>query len=386
MRTILFLRAVNVPRRTLRMKDALDVLSKAGFDDLDYHLQSGNIAVTSDLSPSELGQKASEALSTYAGFEIPVAARSAAHLRELIKAVDDVGSSLPDCTEGHKYIAFAPEPIADDVAERVDDWSAPKESARVVHGEVLIELGVSARKAKLSNAKLTKVLRLPTTTRDIGVVRAIVDRWCVDMATYLEIHPVDPQPRLVTKVAEALARGAVIAYPTDSSYALGCALDNHEGKERIAAIRKLDDSHHYTVICKDFAQLGQFVHVGNSVFRAVRAATPGPYTFILPATSEVPKRLMQPKKKTVGVRIPDNKFVQALLAEVGEPIMSSTLILPGEDAPLTEAWVVQQQLADAVDVIVDSGDCSVEPTTVIDLSEGYAEVLRVGGGNPEPFS
>ncbi|MBC7310826.1 MAG: threonylcarbamoyl-AMP synthase, partial [Tetrasphaera sp.] len=160
------------------------------------------------------------------------------------------------------------------------------------------------------------------------------------MARYLDVHPQDPQPRLIAQVAGVLAENGLIAYPTDSGYALGAALGNQEGKERIAAIRRLDERHHYTLVCSSFAQLGQFVLIDNRVFRAIKSVTPGPYTFILPATKEVPRRLMHPKKKTVGVRLPNHRLVSALLAEVGEPLLSSTLILPDADEPLTEGWVV----------------------------------------------
>ena len=205
------------------------------------------------------------------------------------------------------------------------------------------------------------------------------------MARYLDVHPVDPQPRAVAQVARLVREGGLVAYPTDSGYALGCALGNQEGKERIVRIRRLDERHHFTLVCADFAQLGQLVHIDNSVFRAVKAATPGAYTFILPATKEVPRRLLHPKKKTVGVRIPDHRVVQALLAELGEPLLSSTLILPGETDPMTEGWVVKEELEHQVDAVVDSGECGTDPTTVVDFSAGAPEVVRVGAGDPAPF-
>jgi tRNA threonylcarbamoyl adenosine modification protein (Sua5/YciO/YrdC/YwlC family) len=205
------------------------------------------------------------------------------------------------------------------------------------------------------------------------------------MARYLDVHPVDPQPRAVGQVVQLIRDGGLVAYPTDSGYALGCALGNQEGKERIVRIRQLDDKHHFTLVCADFAQLGQLVHIDNSVFRAIKAATPGPYTFILPATKEVPRRLLHPKKKTVGVRIPDHRVVQALLAELGEPILSSTLILPGETDPMTEGWLVKEELDHQVEAVVDS-DCGSEPTTVVDFANGAPEVIRVGAGDPTPFS
>lgn len=206
------------------------------------------------------------------------------------------------------------------------------------------------------------------------------------MARYLDLHPVNPQARLVTQVVEALRDDALIAYPTDSGYALGAQLGNRDGRDRIVRIRQLDDRHHFTLMCKDFAQLGQFVHIDNSAFRAIKAATPGPYTFILPATGEVPRRLMHAKKRTVGVRIPDHVVVCALLEELGEPILTSTLILPGEDDPRTMGWEIKEELDHQVDIVVEAGETSAEPTTVVDWSEGYPEVVRVGAGDPGRFA
>lgn len=204
------------------------------------------------------------------------------------------------------------------------------------------------------------------------------------MARYLDIHPEDPQPRLIAQAAQVIAEGGLVAYPTDSGYALGCALGNQEGKERIASIRRLDDKHHYTLVCSSFAQLGQFVQIDNSVFRAIKAATPGPFTFILPATKEVPRRLMHPKKKTVGVRLPRHRLVAALLAEVGEPLLSSTLILPGHQEPLTEGWVVGDEIGHLVDAIIE-GECGLEPTTVVDLSGAEPVIARQGAGDANLF-
>ncbi len=206
------------------------------------------------------------------------------------------------------------------------------------------------------------------------------------MARYLDVHPVDPQPRAIAQAVQVIRDGGLVAYPTDSVFALGCALGNQEGRDRIVAIRQLDDKHHFTLICSDFAQMGQLVHIDNSVFRAVKAATPGSYTFILPATSEVPRRLMHPKKKTVGVRIPDHPVVRALLAELGEPLLSSTLLLPGEEEPMTDGWTIKETLDHQVDAVIDSGECGSEPTTVVDFSNGYPEVVRVGAGDPERFA
>lgn len=206
------------------------------------------------------------------------------------------------------------------------------------------------------------------------------------MARYLDIHPDNPQPRLLQQVVDALHDDQLIAYPTDSGYALGSRIGNKDGRDRILQIRDLDDKHHFTLVCKDFSQLGQMVHVDNSAFRAIRSATPGPYTFILPAMPDVPRRLLHPKKKTVGVRIPDHVFVQALLELLGEPLLSSTLIMPGETEPRTSGWDVKETLDHVVDVVVETGiDSPASPTTVIDWSEGYPEVVRLGAGDPTRF-
>jgi tRNA threonylcarbamoyl adenosine modification protein (Sua5/YciO/YrdC/YwlC family) len=205
------------------------------------------------------------------------------------------------------------------------------------------------------------------------------------MARYVDLHPENPQARLVTQVVEALRDNALIAYPTDSGYALGCQLGNHEGRDRILRIRDLDERHHFTLMCKDFAQLGQFVHVSNAAFRAVRAATPGPYTFILPATGEVPRRLMHPKKKTVGVRIPDHVVDCAILEELGEPILTSTLILPGETEARTLGWEIKEELDHQVDLVIDAGEVIDQPTTVIDWSGDQPEIVREGAGDASRF-
>ncbi|MFG2947302.1 L-threonylcarbamoyladenylate synthase [Streptomyces adustus] len=205
------------------------------------------------------------------------------------------------------------------------------------------------------------------------------------MAKYYDVHPDNPQPRTIAQVAESIRAGALIAYPTDSCYALGCRLGSRDGIDRIRSIRGLDDRHHFTLVCQDFAQLGQFVRVDNDVFRAVKASTPGRYTFILPATKEVPRMLQHPKKKTVGVRIPDHVVTHALLAELGEPLLSSTLLLPGEDEPMTQGWEIKDRLDHVLDGVVDSGDCGTEPTTVVDFSGGEAEIVRYGAGDVTRF-
>ncbi|MBN9738784.1 TsaC protein (YrdC domain) required for threonylcarbamoyladenosine t(6)A37 modification in tRNA [Pseudonocardia sp. Ae168_Ps1] len=205
------------------------------------------------------------------------------------------------------------------------------------------------------------------------------------MARYYDVHPQNPQPRSIGQVADLVREGGLIAYPTDSCFALGCSLGNKEGIDRIRQIRKLDDKHHFTLVCAEFAQLGQFVQISNAVFRAVKASTPGSYTFILPATKEVPRRLLHPKKKTVGVRIPDHATTQALLANLGEPLLSSTLLLPGHDEPLTQGWDIKEELDNQVDAVIDSGDCGTEPTTVVDLSGDEPEIIRTGAGDPSRF-
>jgi len=205
------------------------------------------------------------------------------------------------------------------------------------------------------------------------------------MARFFDIHPANPQPRSIGQVADIVRSGGVIAYPTDSCYALGCQFGNKDGTDRIREIRKLDDKHHLTLVCQDFAQLGQFVHVPNSIFRAIKAATPGSYTFILAATKEVPRRLQHPGKKTVGVRIPNHAVTQALLAELGEPLVSSTLLLPGQEEPMTQGWEINEDLGNVLDAVIDSGDCGLEPTTVVDFSSDEPEILRYGAGDTSIF-
>lgn len=206
------------------------------------------------------------------------------------------------------------------------------------------------------------------------------------MARFIDIHPVNPQARAVDQAVSVLTDGGLLAYPTDSGYALGAQLGNKDALDRIRSIRNLDDRHHFTLVCRDFAQLGQLVNVDNAIFRAVKSATPGPYTFILPATREVPRRLLHPKKKTVGVRICAHRVVQDLLAALGEPLVSTTLILPGESEPMTAAWEIKEALDSQLEAIIDTGeDVAAEPTTVIDFSDGTAEVVRVGAGDPSRF-
>ncbi|WP_422739529.1 L-threonylcarbamoyladenylate synthase [Micromonospora sp. WMMD729] len=205
------------------------------------------------------------------------------------------------------------------------------------------------------------------------------------MARYYDVHPENPQPRIIGQVADLIRGGGLVAYPTDSCYALGIQLGNQDGLDRIRQIRHLDDRHHFTLVCRDFAQLGQFVQISNAVFRLVKASTPGSYTFILPATKEVPRRMLHPKKRTVGVRVPRHTVTQALLAELGEPLVSSTLTLPGEDEPMTQGWEIKEQLDHQLDAVLDAGECGMEPTTVIDLSGPEPEILRRGAGDASRF-
>lgn len=205
------------------------------------------------------------------------------------------------------------------------------------------------------------------------------------MAKYFDVHPDNPQPRSIGQIIDIVRADGLIAYPTDSCFALGCQLGNKDGIDRIKAIRHLDDRHHFTLVCRDFAQLGQLVLLNNTVFRAIKAATPGSYTFILRASNEVPKRLLHPKKRTVGVRIPDHTVAQALLAELGEPLLSSTLLLPGQEEPLTQGWEIKEELDHVLDAVIDSGDCGTEPTTVIDFSDDEPVIVRRGAGDVSRF-
>ena len=205
------------------------------------------------------------------------------------------------------------------------------------------------------------------------------------MAKYFDVHPHNPQPRAISQVVGLIQDDGLVAYPTDSCFALGCRMGNKECLDRIREIRHLDERHHFTLMCRDFAQLGQFATINNASFRAIKAATPGPFTFILPATREVPRRLLHPRKRTVGVRIPDHTVAQAILTELGEPLVSSTLLLPGEEEPMTQGWQIKETLDAALDAVVDSGECGTEPTTVVDFSSGVVEILRKGAGDPARF-
>lgn len=202
------------------------------------------------------------------------------------------------------------------------------------------------------------------------------------MAQYFTVHPANPQPRLIRQAAAILREGGVIAYPTDSSYALGCQLGDVAAARRLRAIRGIGDEHHLTLVCRDLAEIGHYARIDTWQFRILKHATPGSYTFILPATREVPRRLQHPKRSTVGVRVPEHAVVRALLAELGEPILSSTLILPGCTEPLNDPEEIRQALEHAIDLIIDAGACHLEPTTVVDLAAAAPTLVRLGRGDP----
>ncbi len=205
------------------------------------------------------------------------------------------------------------------------------------------------------------------------------------MAHYVEIHPDNPQQRLIGRVVERLRAGEVIALPTDSGYAIACTLANKDGLERIRRIRQVGDKHHFTLLCHDFAQLGSLVIVDNSHFRLIKSLTPGPYTFILKGTKEVPRMTLNPKKATVGVRIPDHKITQAIVGALGEPLLSSTLIMPGEDEPLSDGWEINERLGNALDVIIEGPVGEDGPTTVVDFTDGQVVIQREGAGDLSVF-
>jgi tRNA threonylcarbamoyl adenosine modification protein (Sua5/YciO/YrdC/YwlC family) len=205
------------------------------------------------------------------------------------------------------------------------------------------------------------------------------------MSHLLQVHPKNPQPRLVAQAAAALASGGVIVYPTDSSYALGCGLGDKGALERIRRIRRTERDHEFTLVCRDLSDIATYARVDNSAYRLLKALTPGPYTFILRATSEVPKRLQNPKRKSIGIRVPSNRITQALLEAVGQPIMSSTLILPGEELAMTDPNEIADKLGNQVEVILDGGAGGLQPTTVLDLSQGDVVVVRRGKGPVDLF-
>ncbi len=205
------------------------------------------------------------------------------------------------------------------------------------------------------------------------------------MSRFLQIHPQNPQPRLIAQAVERLRAGAVIVYPTDSSYALGCQLGDKAAAERIRNLRQSDRHHNFTLVCRDLSEIATYAKVDNQRYRLLKAITPGPFTFILRATHEVPRRLQHPRRKTIGIRVPDNGIVRALLAELGEPIMSCTLILPGGDWPLHDPEDIEERLRHDVDLIINGGPGQREPTTVLDLTEEAPRLIRQGLGDASPF-
>lgn len=205
------------------------------------------------------------------------------------------------------------------------------------------------------------------------------------MARYLSIHPDDPQQRLLAQAAEVVREGGVVAIPTDSCYALGCHLGDKDAVERIRRIRGVDERHHLTLMCRDLSEIAQFARVDNAQYRLLKATTPGSYTFILEGTKELPRRVLHPRRKTIGLRVPAHKVALALLAELDEPLLTSTLMLPGDEAPLTEAWEIQDRLDDHLELILDGGHCGTEPTTVVDLTRLPPELVRAGRGALAPF-
>jgi len=201
------------------------------------------------------------------------------------------------------------------------------------------------------------------------------------MSQFLQIHPDNPQPRLIHRVVEILRNGGVIVYPTDSGYALGCHIGDKSAMERIRRIRQLDDRHNFTLVCRDLSEIATYAKVDNSAYRLIKRLTPGPFTFVLMATREVPRRLQHPKRKTIGLRVPDNHIASAILEQLDEPIMSTTLILPGQELPETDPYDIRETLEHHVDLVIDGGYCGIEPTTVVDLVTGEPEILRYGLGN-----
>ena len=206
------------------------------------------------------------------------------------------------------------------------------------------------------------------------------------MSIYLQLHPISPQRRFLRQAVDCLRRGGVIVYPTDSCYALGCHIGDKTALDRIRAIRETDRNHHFTLVCRDLADVGKYALVDNWQYRLLRAHTPGPYTFLLKASKETPRRLKHERRGTIGLRVPDHPVTQLLLAELNEPVMSSTLLLPGEDLPRTDAREIYERFEHSVDLVLDGGNCGLVPTSVIDLSGDHAQVVRVGRGDVAPFA
>ncbi len=205
------------------------------------------------------------------------------------------------------------------------------------------------------------------------------------MSQYFQIHPLNPQARLIQQAVAIIRGGGVVAYPTDSAYALGCQLGDKTALERIRRIRKLDDKHNFTLVCRDLSELGTYARVDNGAYRLIRNHTPGPYTFILKATDEVPRRLLHPKRRTIGLRVPENPIALALLESLGEPLMSVTLLLPDEELPMTDPELIRERLEHDLDLVIDGGTCNTELTSVIDLADDVPSVIRVGRGEVSAF-
>ncbi|MBB5209920.1 L-threonylcarbamoyladenylate synthase [Microbulbifer hydrolyticus] len=200
------------------------------------------------------------------------------------------------------------------------------------------------------------------------------------MAQFFQIHPENPQSRLIDQAADIVSSGGVIVFPTDSAYAIGCRVGDKLAVERIRALRQLDKNHNFTLMCRDLSELASYAKVDNQMFRLLKNHTPGPYTFIMPATSEVPRRLLHPKRKTIGLRVPDNPIVQGLISVLGEPLMSCSLIMPGEEQPLTDPYDIRETLEHQVELVIDGGFCGLEATTVVDLTGDEAVLVRQGCG------
>ena len=201
------------------------------------------------------------------------------------------------------------------------------------------------------------------------------------MAQLFSIHPTHPQPRLIRQAADIVRAGGVIVYPTDSCYALGCHIGDKAAAERLRRIRQVDETHHFTLVCRDLSDIANFAKVDNTQYRLLKTATPGAYTFLLEASREVPRRLAHPKRRTIGLRVPENVIAHALLAELGEPLLSTTLLLPDVDEPLNDAEEIRERLEHLVELVIDGGSCGIEPTSVIDMTQGEPEVVRVGAGS-----
>lgn len=205
------------------------------------------------------------------------------------------------------------------------------------------------------------------------------------MSDFIQIHPDNPQPRLIARAAEVFRAGGVVVYPTDSSYALGCAIGEKTALDRIRQIRRVDDKHNFTLVCRDLSEIATYARIDNSAYRQLKSLTPGPYTFIYQATKQVPRRLLHPKRRAIGIRVPDTPIVRDLLSELGEPILSTTLILPGEEYPLDDTYEIRESIGHCVDLIIDGGHCGTEPTTVVDMTKEPPVVARAGKGDTSLF-